>query len=100
MILKGMQKIRLKREDLILTTRVSNKAQFNGNVREEFFRQLKRFNTDYFDVLMFHWPVTNYFQKTWEGMMRLKEEGYCKILGVANCHQSHIEAIYDVGSIS
>jgi diketogulonate reductase-like aldo/keto reductase len=99
LILKSIQKCGLKREDLILTTRISNKAQFNGNIREEFSRLLKGFNTDFFDILMFHWPVTDKYITTWEEIIRLKEEGYCKNIGVANCHQHHIEELIKSTSV-
>ena len=83
----------VKREDLILTTRVSNRAQFSGNVEEEFFRQLQNFGTDYVDILMFHWPVKDIYCKTWLKMIELRDKGFVKILGVANCHAHHINEL-------
>lgn len=97
MLSRAMKKSGVKREDVMITTRVSNKAQFNKNVREEFLAQLKGFDTDYIDVLMFHWPVTDCYEATWEEMLKLKEEGYCRILGVANCHEKHLERLKSVG---
>jgi diketogulonate reductase-like aldo/keto reductase len=38
--------------------------------------------------------VTGCYIETWHEMERLYEEGYVKHLGVANCHQHHLEEIF------
>lgn len=83
----------LRREELFLTSRISNQAQFDGNVREEFFETLSKWEVDNVDLLQFHWPVTGKYIDTWKEMIRLKEEGYVKVIGVANCHRHHIELL-------
>lgn len=85
----------LRREDIFLTSRVSNQQQYDGNVREAFFKGLKRMGLDYIDMYMFHWPVTDHFVDTYKEMEKLYKEGYVKVLGVANCHQHHLQAIMD-----
>lgn len=93
---KAIQKSGVPRSELILTTRVSNKAQREHSVREEFFKCLKGFGTEYVDILQFHWPVTDLYLDTWREMEKLYDEGYVKILGVANCHQHHLEEIFKI----
>lgn len=78
-----------------MTTRISNQAQFKGSVENCLFQQLKGLGTDYVDLLMFHWPVTGFYIETWKAMIRLYEKGYCKSLGVANCHRHHIEKLIE-----
>ena len=98
-IAKAIKKSGLKREDIFITTRVSNGAQRNKNVREEFFNILKKLNTDYVDLYQFHWPVTNYFLDTWKEMEKLYNEGYCRSIGVANCHVHHLEEIFKIAEV-
>lgn len=86
----------VKRENLVITTRVSNYAQFNHCVREEFLNFLKNAQLEYVDILQFHWPVTDHYLDTWREMEKLYEEGYAKHLGVANCHQHHLEGIFKI----
>lgn len=93
---EAIHKSGVKREDLIITTRVSNYAQFNNCVREEFLNFLQNTKMDYVDILQFHWPVTDYYVDTWREMEKLYKEGYVKHLGVANCHQHHLEEIYKI----
>lgn len=90
---RAIRRSHCNRQDIILTTRVSNPVQFQGNVREMFFQSLKKFGTDYIDLLMFHWPVTDHYIDTYREMEKLYQEGYVRILGVANCHQHHLEKI-------
>ena len=93
---KAIRKSGVKREDLFITTRVSNRAQINGRVREEFMNFLKNMQLDCVDLLQFHWPVTDLYLDTWREMEKLKDEGLVRHLGVANCHQHHLEEIFKV----
>ena len=93
---RAIKKSEIPREGLFITTRVSNWAQREHKVRDEFFRCVKNFGTEYVDLLQFHWPVTEYYLETWKEMERLYEEGYVKHLGVANCHLHHLEEIFKI----
>ena len=83
----------VKREEMFITTRVTNRQQYAHQVRESFYQSLNNFGLEYVDLYMFHWPVTDYFLDTWCEMEKLYEEGLVKNLGFANCHQHHIEDI-------
>lgn len=96
LIQEAIKKSGVKREDLFITTRVSNRAQRDGRVREEFLTFLKNMNLQYVDLLQFHWPVTGLYLDTWREMEELFEEGYVQHLGVANCHQHHLEEIFKI----
>ena len=96
---QSIKKSGMNREDLFITTRISNKAQMEGNVRECLMNQLKGMDIKQVDMLMFHWPVTGYYLDTWREMIQLYKEGYCRCLGVANCHQHHIEALMSVSDV-
>ncbi len=93
---QGIRKSGVDRKKLFITTRVSNEAQRTFKVRDEFFRFLKETKLEYVDLLQFHWPVPGFFLDTWREMEKLLEEGYVKHLGVANCHQHHIEEILKI----
>lgn len=86
----------LKREDVFITTRISNGAQRNHRVREQFMDFIHNMGINYVDLLQFHWPVTDLYLDTWKEMEKLYEEGYVKHLGVANCHQHHLEEIFKI----
>lgn len=96
---QAIRKSGIDRKELFLTTRISNDAQRRGKIRECLMNQLKGFGTDYVDLLMFHWPVTDCYLDTWREMVKLYKEGYCRALGVANCHQHHLEELLKVSDI-
>lgn len=89
----------VEREDLFLTTRISNEAQRQHKIRECFMEQLNGFGVDYIDMLMFHWPVTDLYLDTWKEMVQLYKEGRCRCLGVANCSQHHLESLMEVSDV-
>lgn len=89
----------IPREEIIITTRVSNRNQFDGKVRESFMQSLKNLNVEYIDLYMFHWPVTDHYLDTWREMEKLYHEGLVKSLGFANCHKHHIEDILKICTV-
>ena len=93
---KAIAKSGVEREKLYITTRVSNGAQTKGKVREQFMNFLHNMKLEYVDLLQFHWPVTDCYLETWKEMEKLYDEGYVKHLGVANCHQHHLEEIFKI----
>jgi diketogulonate reductase-like aldo/keto reductase len=93
---RAIEKCGIKRENLFLTTRASNPQQLTGNIREEFFRTLRNYKTDYVDLYMFHWPVPGFYLDTWKQIEQLHKEGYCRSIGVANCNQHHLEEIFRI----
>ena len=93
---RAIKKSGVPREDLFITSRVSNSDQYNNNVRNSFLSSLNKLGLDHIDLYMFHWPVTDHYLDTWREMEKLYEEGLIKNLGVANCHQHHIQAILDI----
>ena len=97
---RAIRKSRVKREDLFVTTRVTNKQQYSKKVREAFFESLEKLGLEYVDLYMIHWPVTDYYLDTWREMEKLYEEGFVKNLGCANCHEHHLEEIFKICKIA
>lgn len=92
----AIKKSKVPREQLFITTRVTNRQQFQDNIRDGFFESLKKLGLDYVDLYQFHWPVPDHYLNTWKEIEKLYEEGYIKAIGVANCHQHHIEEILKI----
>lgn len=93
---EAIRKSGVPREELIITTRVSNGAQRDHKVREQFMTFIQNMKLDYVDLLQFHWPVTDLYLDTWREMEKMKDEGLVRHLGVANCHQHHLEEIFKI----
>ena len=110
----------LTREDLFLQTKISdNKAHadepligvyFNEKsmfmkrhtaaevVREKVSISLREMRTNYIDSLLIHYPYPAYYIDIWKEMIKLKEEGIVRYIGVSNFHERHIEnLIHETG---
>ena len=95
LIRKALEYKSIKREDVYLVSRASNKHQYEKRIRDGFFSTIKDLGVDYLDLYLFHWPVTDYYIETYKEMEKLYEEGYVKAIGVCNCHQHHLQKIFD-----
>ncbi len=55
------------------------------SIRKEIEASLRRLRTDHVDLYQFHWPDPDTpVEESWETMVRLKEEGKAKHIGVCN----------------
>lgn len=83
----------IKREDLFITTKVSNKWQRDGDIRRTFHSSLERLHLDYLDLYLIHWPNPRTFIDTWKKMEELYTEGKVRAIGVSNFHEHHLEQL-------
>lgn len=96
----GIKWSKVPRKELFIITRISNYEQWNKSVKESIDKSLKELDTDYLDLFMFHWPVPDALEKTWKDMEEVYKEGLVKSIGVANCHQHHLEKIEKISTIT
>lgn len=88
-----------RRKDVVLMTKIGNKAQRQGSVRRALEESLDKLQTDYIDVYLIHWPQTGTFVDTYLEMEKLYREGLVKAIGVCNFHQHHIEELMQKAEI-
>ncbi|MBN2412016.1 aldo/keto reductase [candidate division KSB1 bacterium] len=74
-----------------------------GSIRNEVEASLKRLNIETIDLYQFHWPDSRTpIEKSWEEMVKLKQEGKIRRLGVSNFDvelMSRCEKIQHVDSL-
>lgn len=85
----------IDRNEFYVVSKISNSAQFNDNVRASMLSTLKELDMEYIDLCLLHWPVENIFLDSWEELIKLRDEGLCKEIGVCNCNIHHLQKIYD-----
>ena len=96
-IAKSIEKSGVSRQDIFLTGRISNHAQLHGCVNHEIEQVLNGYQTDYVDLLMFHWPVSDHYENTWREICKAYDSGKARSIGVANCHPHHIRKLMECG---
>jgi len=97
---KGFVTSGIDRGDIFLTTKVWNEDQGFDETLKAMDASLKRLGTDYVDLYLIHWPSAfrGKYIETWKAMIRLREEGKAKSIGVSNFEGSYIDdLIRDTG---
>ena len=92
---QGIASSGVAREELFLTTKVWNSDQGTDATVAAVNDSLARLGTPYVDLLLIHWPVAGQdrYLDTWKTMIKLKEQGLARSIGVSNFHQPHLERI-------
>lgn len=85
--------IPVPRDQLFITSKVWNNAQRIGDVEGAFSRSLRRMKLDYLDLYLIHWPVPGCYLRTWAELVRLKEKGLIRSIGVSNFEIAHLELL-------
>jgi 2,5-diketo-D-gluconate reductase A len=83
------------RSEVFLTTKVWNDDQGYDATLRAFEASLSRLGTDYADLYLIHWPAPRQdrYVETWKALVRLKQEGRARSIGVSNFTAEHLERI-------
>lgn len=78
-----------------LTTKLWNDRQGYDSALTAFERSLERLGRDSVDLYLIHWPVPSQdlYVDTWKALIRLREEGRARSIGVSNFQPRHLERI-------
>jgi methylglyoxal/glyoxal reductase len=90
---RGLRFCGQRREELFVTTKLSNTDQRAGDVGAALRRSLARLGVKYVDLYLMHWPLPDVFVSSWKQMEVLYKEGLTRAIGVCNCHQHHLNAL-------
>lgn len=90
---RGMAVSGVARQEIFLTTKVWNDDQGFDETLRAMDASLKRLGTDYVDLYLIHWPSAyrGKYVETWKALIRLKEEGKARSIGVSNFEGNYIE---------
>lgn len=91
----------ITREELFLTTKLWNTCHGYDEALAAFDRTADRLKLSHVDLYLIHWPVPGQglFVETWKALVRLREEGRVKAIGVSNFLPEHLERIIDATGV-
>ena len=81
--------------DVFLTTKLWNDSQGFDRALRAFDKSLQRLGRDSVDLYLIHWPAPSQdlYLDSWKALIRLREEGRAKSIGVSNFNVEHLERI-------
>ncbi len=82
----------LKRDDLFITTKISNVQQEKGNIEDCVDRALRLMKTDYIDCMLLHWPYPGYIEN-WKKLEKEYHKGKLRAIGIANTQERHVKRL-------
>ena len=85
----------LDREDLYITTKLWNADQGRSTSAPAFEASLEKLGLEYVDLYLIHWlqPQRGLYLETWEELIKLKESGRVRSIGVSNFTVEALEEI-------
>src|SRR5690606_16968120 len=83
---EGIRASGVARDQVMVATKVWNTPHGYDQTLRAFDASLHRLGLDYVDLYLMHWPsrIRNAYVDTWRAMVRLREEGRVRAIGVCN----------------
>jgi 2,5-diketo-D-gluconate reductase A len=94
---QGLRDSGLPRDEVFVTTKVWNSDQGHDATLRAVEASLQRLHMDRVDLCLIHWPAPaqNRFVDTWRALIRLRDEGRVRSIGVSNFMGKHLERLVE-----
>jgi 2,5-diketo-D-gluconate reductase A len=99
---EGLRSSELARAEVFVTTKLWNADQGFDAALKAFDHSVKRLGLDYLDLYLIHWPSPrrDLYVQSWRALVRLKEEGRVRSIGVSNFGADHLKRIIDDSGVT
>lgn len=85
------------RDSFFYSDKIDAIQMYNGKINDHVEQRLQMMHLGYFDLLLIHWPLPQYVERTWEQMSELKSEGKVKSIGFCNVKVRHLKQYSALG---
>jgi 2,5-diketo-D-gluconate reductase A len=91
----------LKREDVFVTSKLSNAAHDPDAALQAFDNTLRALDLGYVDMFLIHWPMPEVgdYVETWKAMEQMYTGGKVRAIGVSNFQPSYVRRLLDHADI-
>lgn len=90
------------RDDVFVTTKLWRSDMGFDPALRAFDQSLERLGRDHVDLYLIHWPMPSLGKhvETWKALVRLRDEGRARSIGVSNFGADHLAAILDATGVA
>ncbi len=87
----------IPRDELFVTTKLWNGEQGYDSALSAFEVSAGKLGLDVVDLYLIHWPVPSRdrYVESWRALVRLKEDGRVRSIGVSNFQPAHLRRLFD-----
>ena len=93
---KALCKCGIPRDELFVTTKLWTNITNEKEAFASIERSLEQLRLDFVDLLLIHWP-TAHSVEVYEAMLKIRDKGLAKSIGVSNFKQHHLEQVIACG---
>lgn len=88
----------IPRDELFITTKLATEDQGFQSSQDAIRASLERLGLEYVDLYLIHWPAeaNGKYIDAWGGIMRSRQDGLIKSIGVSNFNAEHLSNIIDL----
>ncbi|MFH9611178.1 aldo/keto reductase [Streptomyces sp. NPDC017448] len=92
---RGVARSGVPRQEIRLTTKVPGRHHGYEETLASFEESRARLGVEYVDLYLIHWPLPRIdrYVETWKAMIRLREDGLVRSIGVSNFTAAHLERL-------
>ncbi|GAB7110424.1 aldo/keto reductase [Streptomyces phaeofaciens JCM 4814] len=92
---RGVARAGVPREEIVITTKLPGRHHGHEETLASFEESRRRLGVDHVDLYLIHWPLPRVgrYVDSWRAMIKLREEGLVRSIGVSNFTPGHIERL-------
>jgi diketogulonate reductase-like aldo/keto reductase len=92
---RGIADSGVMREELVVTTKLPGHHHGYQETLASFEQSRARLGLEYVDLYLIHWPLprVDRYVESWQAMIKLREEGAIRSIGVSNFTAAHIDRL-------
>ena len=83
----------IPREEIFVMTKLWNNDQGYESGLRAFEKSRRELGLDYVDLYLIHWPVPGLRQESWKALLKIRDEGLARSIGVSNYTIRHLEEL-------
>jgi len=92
---RGVAAAGVPREEVLVTTKLPGRQHGYEETLASFEESRARLGLEYVDLYLIHWPLprVDKYVDSWKAMIKLREDGLVRSIGVSNFTPAHIERL-------